>query len=151
MTKATELTCAITNPFSSIFLRGTKVPKVNFDLFSSLQFANGPVLIFKTKTLHIVEGQVPGSTQMEMMTSFQCELSDHLTFKGFPASVLILSSLSFDNASEQHAFQTLRFVASVYWSLLVGYHPRKSSKCFPSVNPSAVRAPTDQLLLGPHC
>ena len=55
------------------------------------------------------------------MTSFQCELSDHLTFKGFPASVLILSSLSFDNPSEQHAFQTLRFVASVYWSLLVGY------------------------------
>lgn len=69
MTKphATELpTCATANEFSCHFSARDKGPKVHFNLFSTVPHLQGPVLIFKTKTLHIVEGQVPGSTQMEI-------------------------------------------------------------------------------------
>ena len=134
MTKphATELpTCATANEFSGQRTQGS----FQF-VFHCPSFANGPVLIFKTKTLHIVEGQVPGSTQ--------CELFDLWTFKSFTASVLLLLSLScWQSKKEQKAFQTLPIC---YLSLLKSI----LAASLPST-PSTVRAPTDQLLLGTRC
>ena len=124
-------TCATANEFSGQRTQGS----VQF-VFHCPSFANGPVLIFKTKTLHIVEGQVPGSSQ--------CELFDLWTFKSFTASVLVLLSLScWQSKKEQKAFQTLPVC---YLSLLKSI----LAASLPST-PSTVRAPTDQLLLGPRC
>lgn len=136
MTKphATELpTCATANEFWCFFLQGTKDPRFISICFPLSPIFKRPVLIFKTKTLHIVEGQVPGSTQIETKISLQCGC---LIFWPSKASLLLcwFLSSSFDNPSEQKVFQTLRFVTSVYWSILAGHHPRKSTPR-PSAHP----------------
>ena len=111
-------TCATANEFSCHFSARETQGSVQF-VFHCPSFANGPVLIFKTKTLHIVEGQVPGSSQ--------CELFDLWTFKSFTASVLVLLSLScWQSKKEQKAFQTPD---------LLPQSTKVDSCCFPSVNP----------------